>query len=678
MGQRRGGWQRAAFRRAGQAPTTGGAGINSLISSDGRVTIGSASGPIADLMVPLIQAGWTQTITRVYALDPVNGDDTHTGYADPATTSAADYAIACAAAGAAAKKTTAGIRGILPSAGASRQFELVVANGGINTLASIAGDLNAAIGGITGYAAWTARTTGTSTTANCTAFDGSAADCTYIGGITATGMNAAGYNPTGASTTTVITCLQVGGAAPGFAAEAATTMPLGARVRFDNTTGTTTNAALRNVVRQVAKVAGGNSMTFAVAWPVAPAATDTFYLEMPGVNFATIGLANDVFVNNINTLGGFVVGFSTTSTFNIAGGVYSVGFCWAGTSFGINDTRLTMQLGYTHPVRGAQTVGGCRSATTTSITNCSSTVTGLLCGTSYSCTNPVAHTATGSFVVGTSLTFSNAFLSNTGPNIGGTAAVVGTTPRILNGALTLNGPVQIAVGQIDIQNPAGNACVLPQGTNSFVDFSIAGANTSLTGSAGAGFGLNLNNGVPQGVHNYFRLDSAHLPAFTGLGQIILPASIVTTWASVSAKGGLVDYQGNRFFTPNSATQMLKFSGTLFGGAGAVLTYLADAGDALAVNNTIPMANQAAACAPISILVKPRVNTMTQTCSATLYINGAPTTLTVNIGAGSTAVAAASVIGNQFQDGSSFDLRLDAASADAAHTLAVSVVVACSL
>lgn len=670
MGQRRGGFQRAGFRRAGTGGTAS-SGLASLTSSDGRVAIGNPSGPIADLTVPLIQAGWTQTITRVFAYDPINGNDANVGYADPATTSAADYAIACAAAGAAAKKTSAGIRGILPSAGASRQFELVVANGGVSTLANIAGDLNAAIGGITGYASWVVRTTGTNTTAGCVAFDGSAADCTYLGAITATGMNAAGYTPTGSPTTTAIQCLKTGGAAAGFAAEAATTMPLGARVRFDNTAGTTTQAALRNIVRQVNKVAGTDTLTFAVALPALPInTTDTFYIEMPGVNFATMSLANDVFIDNINTLGGFVAGFSTTTAIRISGGTYALAFCWAGTSFTSIDSRLAIAAAYTHTVRGSQTVGGNRTATSFATTNTAVNLSALLAGTTYTAINPVSHTAT-ALVAGTAITFTGAYLPLATAAIGGTAAVVGTTPRLLNGTLTLNGPARVAIGQLSV-NAAAAQCVVLAGTDSLLDLSVAGANTSLTGT-GAGGGLSLNTSASRCS---VRLDPLHLPAFAGPPEIILAGSINSSWAAVSVAGGLIDQNGNRFFVPQNATSQIKFSGTLFGGAGATFTYVADAGDALAVNNNTKLDYPAPGVNLSVLRVKPRVNTMTQACSVTLYKNGATTLQTVSIPAASTAVV--SIFQPiQMQDGDSFDLRIDAAAADAAHTLAISATIACS-
>ena len=113
------------------APASPAAGVTSLNALAGVLT------ETADSLIPLTSAGtninqgqliaanWTLGVCRVYAVDGVNGNDANVGFADPATSSAADYAIACAAAGAAgvAKKTLAGLGAVFPRQGRGRLVE---------------------------------------------------------------------------------------------------------------------------------------------------------------------------------------------------------------------------------------------------------------------------------------------------------------------------------------------------------------------------------------------------------------------------------------------------------------------------------------------------------------------------------------------------------------------------
>ena len=214
-------------------------------------------------------ADWTVGLTRVYAVDFINGVDGNKGYADPATSSTGDYAIACATAGAVAKKTFAGLAAIFPRVGAGRNVEIVIANGGANTAQAYTGQLGDFLNGVAGYNIWNVRATGTNTTAGCTAFDGSVADATYQGAITVTGLNVAGYNPSGASTTS-LPCVLAGGGAASLPAEPAP--PLGWRVRFDAATAT---VALRNQCRQIAQVVG-DTITPQTAFSATPANGDVF------------------------------------------------------------------------------------------------------------------------------------------------------------------------------------------------------------------------------------------------------------------------------------------------------------------------------------------------------------------------------------------------------------------
>jgi hypothetical protein len=120
--------------------------------------------------------------------------------------------------------------------------------------------------------------TSTNTTAGSVAFDGTAATNLYAGAVTVTGLNAAGYNPTGSPTTTVVQMVKAGGGAPSIPAEPAA--PLGWRIRFDSATAT---VALRNIAKTIIKVSGGDTVTLNTALSTAPSASDVFYIEKAGV-----------------------------------------------------------------------------------------------------------------------------------------------------------------------------------------------------------------------------------------------------------------------------------------------------------------------------------------------------------------------------------------------------------
>ena len=241
-------------------------------------------------------AQWPQDNPRIYAVDGTNGNDANDGFADAASSSTSDVQAATVAAGLVAKKTLAGLAAIFPRQGSGRTCAVVIARGTYtDTLVEV-------LNGTTGYRLLVVRGTGTNATAGCTAFDGSTADLIYVGGQTAAGVNANGYNPTGGATTTVIPCQLNGGGAATFAAEPA--VPLGCRIRFAVNTAT---VALRNIAAAIIKVSGSTlTVSTANPLPAVPATNDVFYIEQPGVvcpatadgTFSWDGCGNENLISN--------------------------------------------------------------------------------------------------------------------------------------------------------------------------------------------------------------------------------------------------------------------------------------------------------------------------------------------------------------------------------------------
>ena len=606
-------------------------------------------------------ASWTTTGIRIYAVDTVNGNDSNAGFATSADLTTGNYATACAAAGAVAKKTLAGLGAIFPQVGAGRTVEIVIANGGSNTLGSYTGDLALAIGGAVGYYKLNVRGTGTNTTASCTAFDGSTNDCTYQGAITATGLNATGYAVIGTPTSTVVQFQKVGGGAAGFAAEAAGTMPLGANARGD-----ATGARNANVVRKVCQVTGTDTVTFATALTSLPQVGDVFYLEMPGVNVDTVTVGD--FDQSSTQNGVAVTGLSTTSTLNIYGGGWLFGFVWAGSSFTANDSTINFSVSYSHPVRGTLQIGGCRTATLTSLSRCRQTIlTAMTCVTTYFSTNCSNITHGAGFVCGGAVTITGPNNPNTVPGFGSTGALVSVPPRILTGGITLNGPGNFSVGQLDCNGTP--TAFTTGGWGLSLNLAIAGANTVFSGLGGT-YGF-----VAGGANHTIYYLATALPTITG-GTFQLALLVRTiTWASLGV-GGTVDVTGVKFVQASlQFSTPVKWTGQLFGGAGAVFTYLADLGNVETANNTTPFLYSPPGTSIGWMRVKPSVNTMTQACTATIYVNGVATAVTVSIPSASTTAVSVTGINNvELVEGDTVDLRLDAAAADVGHKLAISAVV----
>lgn len=212
-------------------------------------------------------AEWTGT--RYYAVDYDNGSDAALGYSD----------VSMAAAGAVAFKTLEHLRSVLPRNGRGQKVVIAIrARAGGAVYRNIADTADDALQffGFVNYQQMLVRGTDTVATAGAVAFANDTADKIALGGRIVPGTNAAGYEPTGAPTTSVFTCQLTGGGAPGLSAEPAL---LGKRIRFDSAT---TTAALRNVCRMI-HANTTDTITVENNLPATPVLTDVFYIEQPAV-----------------------------------------------------------------------------------------------------------------------------------------------------------------------------------------------------------------------------------------------------------------------------------------------------------------------------------------------------------------------------------------------------------
>jgi hypothetical protein len=625
-------------------------------------------------------ASWNLNTTRVYAVDFVNGIDTNIGYADPATTSASDYAAACQLAGSRALKTIAGLAAIFPSFGNDHKVEIVFANGGVNTVETYASALTIALGAMTGYAAFDCRATGTNPTAGCTAFDGSLNDCTYLGAVTGTGLNANGYNPTGSPTTSTVQCVLNGGGAPAFPPEPA--IPCGLRVRFSVTTPT---VALRNVCRTISKVSGGDTLVWSTALPAVPATNDVFYIEQAGVAIPGVILSATLMAGAARA---DFAGIAFTASVNLNNGAWLFGFCqftqWFETT---NQTFLLTTL-YQHPVLGNFTVGSCRTSGTFSSNRSVPSLSACTLASGGTFTSPYSLSNNGGVTYGSEVTITDPQCQISQTSFGSNGAIVGVGPRILANALAISGGGSIRIDQLDSSNTPIPSAGIYVGANGYsqrllIDFGSGNANAAITGT---------NNGV-AGFYTTFTkgltvlLNASHPPTITGtFADLYLSSNLGTYWASVVNGGlGFRENANNQYICVPGAgggsqvisTCKLKFSGTLLGGASSVFTYLSDDGEITPGSNNVSPINYPLDGGYVTrIQVKPRVNSMTHNCTATVYQNGVATGITVTIPAGSTATVSAFPSANTiFMLDDLLDLRLDDPSADVGHSLSVSVIVA---
>jgi len=288
---------------------------------------------------------------RVYLVDGVNGNDANTGYLDGGS---ANFPISAATIAATALKTIEALEARFPKYGAGRSVEIIIANGGSNTAATYTGGLHSFLQGSYGwdYKSPLVRGTGTNATAGVTAFDGTAAELAYLGGVTCTGCSSSGYNPIGAPTNRIIQMQQVGGAAAALPAEPSA--PLMWRLRFDSATAT---PALRNVSRTVG-VVSGDTVTLTTILPAVPTTSDVFYLEQAGVTIAGGNFAGPALEQSRGFQGMIVAGISIGSAFITSQVAIHFSFAGMSGSPGAFDSSITSQLTYQHMAGGVITCAG--------------------------------------------------------------------------------------------------------------------------------------------------------------------------------------------------------------------------------------------------------------------------------------------------------------------------------
>lgn len=636
---------------------TGGApgDLTAITAADPGIIVTNGTGPI-----PSIGQRVGAEEDRIYAVDFVKGLDTNAGYAVlPVGANAAQYAAACVAAGLVAKKTIGGSALIRPPAGNNHIAELVIANGGSNTVQAYTEDLGLWLNSCTGYANLSVRATGTNATAGAVAFDGSTTDATYQGGITATGCNTAGYNPIAAFSTSVIKCLKVGGGAAAIPVEPAA--PLGWRIRFDSAT---TTVALRNVCRQICEVVGTDTLTVQTVLPAAPVGTDTFYLEMAGVTIPASRIGGlGLSAANISP---YITGLRCTGTLTVKDCSLRFSFmgcnAFVATSSGVNS--LLIAQAYAHPILGALTSGGgLRIETNASINT--ATLQAVTCLVVVTTLTVFATTAAIALGLGC---YCGALLSQgviqpagttTGiaPNFGAAAGTALAAPRIVGASRARILTSQFSFGVCSILSAGAAAAISVEGRTVL---SFNGVVSGATGNNDVGMDLTLARGAG--------IILTTTPTVTGaLGDIRLAGGQIITWAQAIATG-IQDSAGNRIIgtTGIPPMGMDTKSGAILSGVAAATSWVADdswvVAVAAAANNNVFQQRW-----PTSLRLMMRLRLMlcnpeptAQAVSATLCKNGVATTMTCTLPIGSMnfdkVVDAAHPI--LFLDGDDWAVRLD--------------------
>lgn len=645
----------------------------SPISGLGNVTVnatgGGGGGSVAD---------WGTDVMRVYAIDPVSGDDTNAGFATPASPSQADYQAACAAAGLVAKKTFAGLGAIFPKYGAGRQVEVVIANGGVNTEGTFAEDLAVFLGSCFGYAAECpfVRGTGTNATAGCTKFDGTLNDVIYEGGITATGRNVNGYNPTGAATSTSLPCTLNGGGAPALPAEPAS--PLGWRIRF---AANTNNPALRNVARQIARVTGGNTIIPQTDLGSAPTAADVFYIEQAGVAWTLASDIGGTGLGNPNASGGStgrqatISGLRGTNTLKIADTNFL--FVFSGINlFTATGGSHDIEQSVSHPVYGAVAVGGGLRVENSLVADGPATVNavGLVLGAALFSgsisfrRNSKASWGQGCFASSLffedydGITRSTGFGNSPVADVGRSDSVV-PSPRA---NLCFIEGSKVLFGLVTIEN-SGNSPAITLVGQCQIWFALGPVDGS-TGNNNVG--LDLQNSVNS------LIIMSRQPTVTGTaGDIRLSNGVIVSWAQAFTSG-FTDPNGNRFISDlhsggagGPPLGYVPFTGAILGGVGATQSYLADSGLVGAVNQTTPFKRPTSNRFMMRLLVSVSSNTSVNTVTVTLIKNNVATTMQISVPAGTTGQFTSTNI-VMLVSGDTWDVRIDDA-ADAGALVALS-------
>lgn len=617
-------------------PASGLSGIQEILPSSPLTTVTNNFGPTSYLG-QYVAADWDVGITRVYAVDGINGSNLNAGFFTPASDSQADYEIACTIAGQEAVKTFSALINILPRYGRGRNIEIVIANGGVNTAQSYLEALEIMVGGLEGWAFFGVRATGTNPTAGCVAFDGTSNDLVYQGGVTVTGLNVDGYNPNGASTTS-LPCVLNGGGAPALPGDPLP--PLGWRVRFAADTAT---PGLQNQCRQIARVTGGNTIVPGNQFSDVPADNDVFFIEQPGVNVA--GSILSVAPGSMAQIELVDLPHSSV-TFNVSGIYFNdflqIGNCQARIAFAggqsvdvQGDSTVLIEDFIVHPFGffGRVGVGGGYRSDVDQI---------LLFfevelrsqGFVQAGSDGIVVRGLNRFVFGDG-SYVNGDLSLTaldlplGENTIGTGGV-GPTPARMK-TLHIQGS-QIVIAGALIEGAGVHAAITVIDT-CVVVFAEDGACSGSVGNNDVG--LDLRNS-----HGSFIVLGA-TPTVTGvLGDVRLAGGQIVPWSQLAATG-FTDSAGNRIIPANvvgqgTALGYASLSGSILGGGAPTFTYLADVGTGAVANQTTALRRPSSLRLFLRLLVTNISNTATNAVTVTLYKNGLPTAMQVNIPPGSGA------------------------------------------
>lgn len=641
----------------GSVPTAGetegtagpGAGVTTVNGAPGAVTTSVEPGLTQTVSGTNTTFGQTMTAEwpiglatrRFFAVDFVAGNDANAGFSD----------VSMAAAGLVAKKTFAGLRAVFPPTGAGRSAEIAIANGGVNTIQAYAEGIDSFLQNCGGYAANSPiiRGTGTNPTAGATKFAGNVADATYVGAITVPGLNVPGYNPTAASTTTVITALQVGGAAPAFPAEPLA--PLGWRVRFDAATAT---VALRNVCRCIVSVTT-NTLGMLTALPAVPAVADVFYIEQAGISVATTVLTgapnNQAFATNSIGMQFAGIQFGSLVMRN-TGAQFAL--CGLSLTPALSDSNNESAQLYVHPL-GTLTIGGALHCTVGfSSNNGGGARLFGACVETFAVISNARRIQVSASTFGVLLDVEGGAPCDNASVIGSAGAVPLT--RILGsdvgvGAGLFINQSNVRLGNIQLTG-AGARPAVRFGPNAQI---VQQGGTSLSGATG-------NNDVGlemQGPSARYDM-SAVVNTLTGaLGNVRLPSGLLPTWANLILSG-LADSKANRFVGTTGPLALSRFTGQLVSGVAPVLSYCADAQLPVA-NNLLQLRYPMSQRTLIRLWLCVRQGAIGVPVTLTAFRNGVATTMTLVMPAGSAVGTKVMTAVNPvlFVDGDDHDFQISA-------------------
>jgi hypothetical protein len=652
-------------------PIVNNTGAISVSSPDSVVAVAPTTGNV--VVTQNVVATWgSPASVRFFAVDTAAGNDANAGFSDASQ----------AAAGLVALKTIAKLLQILPKLGNGRSARVAIKAG------NYASDATVPLTGYTGYKALLVIGTDTVASASSVAFAGDANDTLCAGMTTATGMNAAGYNPTAYSSTgadggtPTITLQVAGGGAPGFAAPPA--RPFGARLRFDSAT---TTVALRNYATTVLQVVGTTQLILALGLPTAPAVGDVCYLEMPNVT----GPTTTDLSNSSLYLAGLNLGSLRSSNFMAS----EVVFCgcdagslsWIGGALVASPQQTgiapTARTGYSlHSTGGIVQGAAIASAIGGGWTDTGASLNGAVIIFEPTSIDLEAFSMKSLVVLGGTHAVGTiaAEVIGTGSSTahGATAQIWGTSNLFTGVAAGLQVQGGYLISRVKCSNAGANPAMRLNGCG--LGAVISGpSGAAADGNADVGMDLTpLGLGAPGtgaigcsiAVFNF----SSALPTITGtLGDVRLPGGAIVSWAQLLATG-MTDLAGNRIISLGTGgtgssplTTVKSFSGVLQTSNSAPSSgFATDVGIvavAITGNESGPMRYPTSMRWITRLRLSAPLGSGAQPLTATLYKNGSATAMTCTLTASSpasiTAVDAAHPI--LFADGDQFDVLISCAT-----------------